>query len=353
MIASGRVLSDTATMPNKSNALRRVLLLLLGATLLSGCRATESRGGAGAPATWRGNALRLATWNLEWMLTPAAFAELRGSCVPEGVTPSGTARYIPCNVVSELERGPEDFATMAKYARQLDADVIALEEVDGARAAEQIFAGYHFCFTARTHTQNVGFAIRPGVPYRCDADVIPLALGGRVRRGAQVVLFPSSVRELHLLAVHLKSGCSRGALDVGKESCALLGQQVPLLEGWIDSQARAGHRFAVLGDFNRDLLKDGGPARNEAGVVRSLWAEIDDGDPPESDLRNAAAGEAFINCSPSQSFQGFIDQIILSRSLGEQIVPDSFGRVTYSAADAARRKLSDHCPVSVAITVAK
>jgi len=127
---------------------------------------------------------------------------------------------------------------------------------------------------------------------------------------------------------------------------------VPVLEQWIDAQAAARRPFAVLGDFNRDLLRDQGPARADSGTPLRLWPEIDDGDPPDADLTNTAAGGRFVNCSMRQAFRGYIDYIVLSRSLAARLVPGSFDRVVYSTQDAVARKLSDHCPVSVRLRTA-
>src|ERR1044072_8925944 len=96
------------------------------------------------------------------------------------------------------------------------------------------------------------------------------------RRGVERRLFPGPTRELRLLSVHLKSGCARDALDANKPSCMELARQIPALESWIDEQAREKRPFAVLGDFNRDLRRE--PAGS------SLWAQIDDPDPPGADL---------------------------------------------------------------------
>ncbi|MEZ5459546.1 MAG: hypothetical protein R3E65_09640 [Steroidobacteraceae bacterium] len=57
----------------------------------------------------------------------------------------------------------------------------------------------HRLFTSRKHVQNTGFAIRRGLPFRC-GEYRPLSLNGRVRRGAELVLFPGEARELHLLS---------------------------------------------------------------------------------------------------------------------------------------------------------
>lgn len=295
--------------------------------------------------------IKIATWNLEWLIAPPEFRSLRDSCLPQGESPQQRQRFLPCDVATGQERSSQDFDALRRYAQQLDADVIALEEVDGESAARLVFRGYDFCFTGRTAVQNTGFAIRSGLPYRCGADLTTLSLGESVRRGKELVLYPGEAREMHLLAVHLKSGCPRGPLDSGKPECSKLAQQAPLLEAWIDEQARAGHAFAVLGDFNRDLLHEAGPARDASGAQLNLYAEINDGEPPDAALVNAAADQPFINCSAAQNFTGYIDNILLGRRLAARRVSGGFERLTYRTADALRRKLSDHCPVALRIRV--
>jgi endonuclease/exonuclease/phosphatase family metal-dependent hydrolase len=148
---------------------------------------------------------------------------------------------------------------------------------------------------------------------------------------------------MRLLSVHLKSGCARDALDSTRASCVELRRQVPFLERWIDTQA-AGHTpFAVLGDFNRDL-------QHEPGAT-TLWAGIDDSEPPAAGLVNTADAGKFQNCMPSQTFSGFIDYIVLGRDMARGLLPGSFGREIYRPRDASRRKLSDHCPVFIRLAV--
>jgi endonuclease/exonuclease/phosphatase family metal-dependent hydrolase len=145
------------------------------------------------------------------------------------------------------------------------------------------------------------------------------------------------------MSVHLKSGCARDALDSTRTPCVELRRQVPYLEGWIDTQV-AGHKpFAVLGDFNRDL-------QHEPGET-TLWGAIDDADPPAAGLVNTADGGKFQNCTPSQTFSGFIDYIVLGRQMADGLVSGSFGREIYRPRDAIRRKLSDHCPVFIRLEV--
>lgn len=288
--------------------------------------------------------LKIATWNLEWFMQPETLRALTPACLPREAPRDGARRAVPCDVAHEQLRSNEDIAALRKYAAALDADVIALQEVDGIDAARLVFPDYEFCFSGRIAVQNNGFAIRHGLPFSCGADLTPLSLADDVRRGVELVLFPATPRELRLLSIHLKSGCARDALDSKRPSCAVLRTQVPILESWIDAQA-AGHKpFAILGDFNRDLLNEpAGP---------TVWGELDDAEPPAADLVNAAEGQTFQNCTPSQTYSGYIDYIVLGRDMARGLVPGSFGRETYRPKDAIRRKLSDHCPVFIRLKVA-
>jgi len=287
--------------------------------------------------------LKIATWNLEWFMTPETLRALTPACTPRDAPRDAARRSVPCDVANENIRSNEDIATMRRYAHDLDADVIALQEVDGADAARLLFPQYDFCFSGRNAVQNNGFAIRRGIPHACGADFAELALGDDVRRGVEVELFPGTPRSMRLLSVHLKSGCARDTLDSSRASCVELRRQVPVLEQWIDAQAGGHKAFAVLGDFNRDLQHE------PPGIT--VWGDLDDSDPPEADLVNTADGGKFQNCMASQTFSGFIDYIVLGREMARRLVPGSFGREIYRPRDAARRKLSDHCPVFIRLEV--
>jgi exonuclease III len=54
---------------------------------------------------------------------------------------------------------------------------------------------------------------------------------------------------------------------------------------------------------------------------------------------------------PGQAHSGFIDHIVLGGTLAAALVPGSFERVTFSAADARHARLSDHCPVAVRLAI--
>src|SRR5687767_14748730 len=140
--------------------------------------------------------LKLATWNLEWFMKPETLRALTPACTPRDAPRDGARRAIPCDVAHELARSGEDIAALRKYARILDADVVALQEVDGPDAARLVFTDHEFCFSGRVAVQNNGFAIRRGLRFSCGPDLESLSLNGDVRRGVELRLFPDSPTEL-------------------------------------------------------------------------------------------------------------------------------------------------------------
>ncbi|WP_343699029.1 endonuclease/exonuclease/phosphatase family protein [Caulobacter sp.] len=239
-------------------------------------------------------------------------------------------------------RTDADYAVMRRYAEQLNADVIAFEEVESVKAAARVFdpakyqliieerpAGEHFACGGqegrKLTRQAVGFAIRKGVSFERAPDLVDLALGNpNLRSGVDITVRAPGHAPLRLLAVHLKSGCFSG---LGGQACPTLQQQVPVLERWIDARAAEPVRFVVLGDFNRRLAR-----KDDV-----LWADLDDGQPANADL-SLAEGTTTPKCDPRYS--EFIDHIVLDARAGRDLV--GFEEQAYAPADGHP---SDHCPV--------
>lgn len=290
--------------------------------------------------------LTLGSWNLEWMMMPATFDALAPHCAGQGRRVGGSERAIPCNIVPANRWNTGDLARLREFASRVAVDVIALQETDGRDAAAQVFPDRVFCFTKRKHVQNVGFAMRRGIPYRCNGDYHQLGLDSNdVRWGADVTLYPGSPRELRLLAVHLKSGCNRDPLTDPRSDCRTLQEQVPVLEGWVDQRARSGVPFAVLGDFNRRFDRERDQARDARGQVQAMWPELDDGEPAESDLLDAGADHGPVGCGNREGARMPIDHLVFSRRLGRRVVPGSFRAWDYPAGP----HWPDHCLISVEI----
>lgn len=288
------------------------ILLALG---LFQCRSEVPAAEVSAPPVlprWRPSTLTIASWNLDWL---------------NHRTQRGPVR-----------RGPGDYERLQRYAQRLHADVIAVQEVDGEEALQQVFppGEYAYHLSTQRGVQLVGFAYRKSLTVERHPDLVALDVGG-VRDGVDLTVHANG-QALRLLAVHLKSGCFAAPLSSPKAACVKLRAQLPVLERWIDDRARAGEPFLVLGDFNRRL-----------NAQDPFYAELDDGDPPNADLSLLSDGHA------SQCWGGkypeLIDHMLLSRDAAPWLKPSSFRQLVYDAADAPfRSKLSDHCPIEVVLT---
>lgn len=264
-----------------------------------------------APA--RAETLKLATWNLNWLTLRAPGA----AGLPADVPP----------------RMPDDLDRLAGYAAQLDADVVALQEVDGWDAAARLFPRDKWAIhmTRDRLTQRVGIVVRRGIPFEVNPDLTAVAVDPalRLRSGADITLHLPG-HDLRLLAVHLKRGCQDQPLARSKRrACVELRAQLAPLQDWIAARQREGVAFALLGDFNR-------------------W--MDGRDRFLSQLRTAApllrATEG--RSSPCWGNEAFIDHILLGGAARDWLVPDSLRVLTYrERGDGWRDRLSDHCPVSV------
>jgi endonuclease/exonuclease/phosphatase family metal-dependent hydrolase len=263
--------------------------------------------------------IKVATWNLDWL----TFRHAGDPALPDDVAGRETG----------------DFDALAGYARRLDADVVALEEVDGPGPAERLFPAdrYTVLMTGDGVVQRVGLAVRKtiGVERHPDVtglDVVPNARH-RLRSGLDATLSVDGVK-LRVLAVHLKSGCwSAREASEGRAACDELARQVPVLAGWIAARRAEGVPFVVLGDFNR---------RFPPGDT--VLAALDKAAP----LADATAGLS----SPCWDGGDFIDHILAGGAAAGWMQAQSLRVMIYRDVDPARKDhLSDHCPVSVRFTL--
>lgn len=291
--------------------------LLALASALSSCVPPSQPTSAGAA----GRELRIASWNLEFL------AEKDGAgCEP---------------------REAKDYEAMKRIADSLKADVIAFQEAENLTAAARVFdpARYDIVMEQRPGEvtgmcggrhpnqpfirQAVGFAVRKGLAFDRNPDVTSIMIGNpQLRSGVDITLQPKGLAPIRLLAVHLKSGCASGN---GNAACPTLMQQIPAVEAWIDRAAKGPIRFAVLGDWNRQLAKPGD----------AFWTEIDDATPYNADLRLADEGVT-PKCDPR--FNSFIDHIVLDRRAAKAFA--GFNETTYAPNE---KHYSDHCPVAASL----
>jgi endonuclease/exonuclease/phosphatase family metal-dependent hydrolase len=295
--------------------------------------------------------ITLATWNMEWLMTPSAHDELAARCVRQ--QPRSQERALPCTPghTPPPSRTQADLDALSRTAAKLrqaqHADVVALQEVDGVQAARQVFGpGWKLdCFVQRAHPQKVGFAIREGLPYRCNGDLNALDVDGATRAGADITLYPGTPQAIRILAVHLKSGCFDGKLDRRFSPCERLRQQAPVVEAWIDQRVREGTALAVLGDFNRHLDKDARyPAGPDETAPLNLMQAWGDNSPPGATLWRATEGQPYLPCDEDDRHRQYIDDVLIDQRLASRYKNRRMTRLSYEPQDRGRQ-LSDHCPL--------
>ena len=252
-----------------------------------------------------------------------------------------------------VARRDRDYDTLARYARNLNADIIAFQEVNGPRAAARIFPvhDYVLYFSGRYDSRYDGiyngFAVRRGRFDRVvkrDYPALGLRPGSRfeLRWGVDLAVRRDG-RTLRLLNVHLKSGCFAKSLESPRNRhCRKLARQVEPLESWIDARMREGAPFVVLGDFNR--------AMDRHGRRDHLWSALDDGNPPGLKLYRLPAGREPACWRGTSRFRRHpIDFFVFGPRAWPRVDVASLRQLVWTAEDAdPRRGLpSDHCPIAV------
>ncbi|QDH17497.1 endonuclease/exonuclease/phosphatase family protein [Swingsia samuiensis] len=261
--------------------------------------------------------IKLSTWNLDWL-------SLRN---PDDAD-------LPSDIP---HRSPNDFEHLNHYTQHLNADIIALQEVDGPEAAKKVFnpKDYQLVFTHDEVVQRTGIAVKHNLIVTQNDDVKSLDVSSptakhHLRSGLDVSISDGK-STLRLLVVHLKTGCWEQPLQQKHHSCPQLYQQFHILEDWVAERQDEGSAFVVLGDFNRRLtLYD--PIMIHLQTIAPLLL--------------TTAGKA----SPCWGGEYFIDHILLGNAASSWLVPNSLRVMTYKES-ASAQGLSDHCPVSITLHI--
>ena len=250
----------------------------------------------------------------------------------------------------DKNRTPEDYVRLRQIAEGLEADVIALQEVDDAFVVKVFDPDtYRLELSGRRSTLKTGLAIRRGVQYERKADVTALDVGD-LRYGTHIELQIGSHR-IDVLSIHLKSGCfshkederskAESASQRLKTACRKLTEQVPILEEWIDKRLQDGRALLVLGDFNRRLTME-----NDR-----VWREMADGEPGSILL---ATAQTKPRCWDGY-YREFIDHILVGPRTAQWL--SSFQEIVFSEAAMKtgravwEERLSDHCPLRATFNI--
>jgi len=231
-------------------------------------------------------------------------------------------------------RGPDDYERLRRYADMLNADVIAIQEIENEAAAQRVFDPTRYEIVlehAEGSSFNIrtGFALKRGLTFVHHPDYETIGLKD-LRDGTDIAISigSSSVR---MLSVHLKAGCIQKSLGSADAACSKLSRQIEPLKEWIDARRSENTPFVILGDFNRRLGQGGDDFLMSLG-----------------DSLTPITGGKPQSC-PGHAGKLHIDNMLLDRR-AQELWDGKFDEIVFSPEDSAFLPgLSDHCPIRVAL----
>lgn len=277
------------------------------------------------------DSLHIATWNVEHLNE-----DNNAGCIP---------------------RTDDDYEYIAGRIADLNADVIAIQEVESAQAAYRVFpeSEWIVVMSERPNTrgsdsgsicwgtedkrlrhQATGIAIRRGIDFDTNPSYAHLAGDNPNQRwGTDVTVHARNV-SFRVLSVHLASGCwgAEQDGDSGRSNiCTTLRGQVTRLAEWIAERHANNEEFVVLGDFNRRL------AVTDDWAASQLFTSDLNTTLITADLREGVEQTDWCDAR----YPDLIDHILVSSTLIDQINTESI--VEHPRV----RESPDHCIISAMI----
>lgn len=267
-------------------------------------------------------AVTLSTWNLEWLtLNPS-----------EKFRPS--------------ERNQHDFSQLNVYFSQSNSQILAFQEVDSREAIQKVVGSDYRIFLSDRSTnpkkqftdinQYTGFAIHHSIPVTDPRDfsLLPNKKSSKLRYATYVIATVDE-QPLHLLSVHLKSGCL--GQKKNNYACDTLETQAKELTDWINVREENNDTYLVLGDFNHTL----------AHPRSWLWKNIKK-QTTEAPILLTKSTKG--NCTVKQWKRDWPKYKTYTRLIDHGITNDIEKRFTvtqqvFQQADVKKYQLTDHCPV--------
>ncbi|MGV3003177.1 endonuclease/exonuclease/phosphatase family protein [Vibrio sp.] len=275
----------------------------------------------------KNNTLNIATWNIEWFTTN------------------------PSSSIKKSKRDSQDFAVLSDKFRQLSPDILAFQEVDSIKAIQKLVGGeYQVYLSDRAKpqyanlqfddlNQYTGIAVAKKWLAKNQATIIDpndisLLPYSKLRFATYIVLKQANQADVHLLSVHLKSGCPTKKKH--SRSCRQLSEQANQLNQWLATRVSNQESFIVMGDFNHNLAYKGD----------WMWQLLTNGLNNQAKLATKttpAICQVKSNRNPSKLYRypSLIDHIIVSQANHTQDTQQA----VFTKQEALNYRLSDHCPV--------
>lgn len=269
-------------------------------------------------------AVTFSTWNMEWLT----------------LSPSDKFR--------SSERNKQDFEQLNRYFSQSNSHILAFQEVDSKEAIQNVVGNdYAIYLSDRASNpkqqftdinQYTGFAVHQSIPVTDpnDFSLLPKKKTSKLRYATYIVAdIGKPSRPVHLLSVHLKSGC----LGQKKKtySCSTLKQQTDEVIEWINSREANNEEYLILGDFNHTL----------AHPRSWLWKNIKN---HTSDTPLLLTEDTKARCTVKKWKRDWPKYTTFTRLIDHGItnISSSSFQVTqqpFMEGDIKKYQLSDHCPI--------
>jgi len=306
------------------------------------------------------------------LITACATTQNTASTAPISFTPTPTTTTTETNIESaELTiatwntehlafplsdgcraRSEEESLKLKAYAKSLNADIVALQEVGSVEAVETLFPKNEWKVVmstrpdsksydcrnsgAKSTQQKVAFAVRKDVKILNTKAFNALGLNRNGLRYGLELTVESALGPMTLLNVHMKSGCfvdnySRSDSD----ACQTFAKQAPILDKWVEQKEKTGMPYIILGDFNHRLSAPYNHLRRQLST---------NSDNSVSSLEHLSAD--IIGCHPY--YPAPIDHILAGnmpkKGLEKTATMHPFSDMSPKA------MLSDHCALSVKLS---
>ncbi|MBO6792655.1 MAG: endonuclease/exonuclease/phosphatase family protein [Balneolaceae bacterium] len=274
-------------------------------------------------------------------------------------TPSDEIRIVTWNIEHLAENDGEgcvarteaDYAKLRTFAATMSADVVALQEVESAKAVARVFplSDWNIVMSERPDTeayecrgsgrpstqQKVAYAIRKGVNFENLGSFEELALNRRGLRHGLVIKLLDGPSPIEVMNVHMKSGCFVNDYSTSdRDACETYEQQAPILDEWIEERIESNTGFVVLGDFNHRIVEP----------ENRLWSDLTTMDGAPVQLRNSMAN--LRGCHPR--YPAPIDHVVVG-SAALNFYEEGSEQVFFFTDENMTEEdmLSDHCPVGL------
>ena len=252
-----------------------------------------------------------------------------------------------------VPRQESDYTELRNFARTLDADVFALQEVESLKAVAKVFpekdwniivsdrpaSSSYNCYGngQKSTQQRVALVIKKGVNFENLGTFKELALD---REGLRYGLIANIINQkdtIEVMSVHLKSGCFvQDYSSSSRRACGTFQKQVPLLDTWIEKKIKSDRPFILLGDFNHRI----------ANPDNKLWQVMTEMENKAVVISNSM--QDLKGCHPS--YPEPIDHILMGAGAEKLQIRGSETVYYFSEKPESMTEedmLSDHCPIGV------